>query len=344
MALGLLEDRLLAEQKWVIERLEREFNKFNEQLAQRDQTDLALPLAPILPQSMAAITQNFPTIGEFSRQKGEKIFHSEIYQRVGGARLAGLPRWLLEQVQNKTFGQSIYKLRRGNEPGEWRPRDMEFAWHRAADEILKEDGAHKWLDVPVRAFRMSERANRAFQGHIEGLITLRQILGISYRDLKKGRAVGSGCRGEFLGIVEACRQLAREQSDFCQWRHPLLRPVSTQAAVIQAVLVRREDWVRQTAFRNRIETLFEWTCRDLQHNHGHWIYQLELENAAKEFKPLFDFTDLFEATGNLGELTRQINYQDKKFEGVGPAALLDLTEFLIWCRDTRQSSTVACAA
>lgn len=221
---------------------------------------------------------------------------------------------------------------------------MEFAWHRAADEILKEEGSSKWLDLPVRAFRMSERANRAFQGHIEGLITLRQILGISYRDLKKGRAVGSGCRGDFLGIVEACMQLAREQSDFCQWRHPLLRPVSTQAAVIQAVLVRREDWVRQTAFRNRIETLFEWTCRDLQHNHGHWIYQHELERAAKEFKPLFDFTDLFDATGNLGELTRLINYQDKKFEGVGPAALLDLTEFLIWCRDTRQPSTVACAA
>ena len=56
MALGLLEDRLLAEQKWVIERLEREFNKFNEQLAQRDQVDLALPLAAILPQSMAAIS------------------------------------------------------------------------------------------------------------------------------------------------------------------------------------------------------------------------------------------------------------------------------------------------
>ncbi|MFO0316418.1 MAG: hypothetical protein ACK51R_04855, partial [Hyphomonadaceae bacterium] len=61
MALGLLEDRLLAEQKWVIERLEREFNKFNGQLALLDQADLALPLAPILPPSMAAIAQNFPT-------------------------------------------------------------------------------------------------------------------------------------------------------------------------------------------------------------------------------------------------------------------------------------------
>ncbi len=344
MALGLLEDRLLAEQKWVIERLEREFNKFNEQLAQRDQTDLALPLAPILPQSMAAITQNFPTIGEFAKQNGEEIFKSEIYQRVGGARLAGLPRWLLEQVQNKTFGQSIYKLRRGNEPGEWRPRDMDFAWHRAADEILKEEGSSKWLHLPVRAFRMSERANRAFQGHIEGLITLRQILGISYRDLKNGRAVGAGCRGEFLEVVQACREVSHQANDFCQWRHPLVRPVSTHVAVIQAVLMRREDWVRQTMFRNHIETLFEWTCRDLQHNHDHWIYQHELGSAAKEFKPLFDFSDLFEATGNLGELTRKSNYQDKQFEGVGPAALLDLTEFLIWCRDTRQPSTVACAA
>ncbi len=344
MALGLLEDLLLAEQKWVIERLRREVDQFSAKLAQLDRTELALPLAPILPQSMAVIGQDFPTIGEFSKQKGEEIFHSVIYQRLGGARLAGLPRWLLDQIQNKTFGQSIYKLRRGNEPGEWRPRDMEFAWHRACDEILKEDSASTWLDVPVRAFRMSERANRAFQGHIGGLISLRQILEIPYRALKSGRAVGSGCRGEFLGIVEACRQLAREQSDFCQWRHPLLRPVSTQAAVIQAVLVRREDWVRQTAFRNRIETLFEWTCRDIQHNHSHWIFQHDLEEAAKEFRPLFDFTELFKAMGNLGELTRRSGPQGHKFEGIGPAALLDLTEFLIWCRDMRQPSMVAHAA
>ena len=44
MALGLLEDSLLAEQKWVIERLKREFDHFNEKLAQLDQADLALPL------------------------------------------------------------------------------------------------------------------------------------------------------------------------------------------------------------------------------------------------------------------------------------------------------------
>lgn len=334
----------MAEQKWVIERLQREFNQFNKKLAQLDDAALALPLASILPQSMAVIGQDIPTIGEFSKQKGEEIFGSEIYQRVGGPRLAGLPRWLLEQVQNKTFGQSTYKLRRGNEPGEWRPRDIEFAWHRAADDLIKDHGSEKWLDLPVRAFRISERANRAFQGHIEGLISLRQILGISYRDLKKGRAVGAGCRGEVLEVMEACRQLAREQSDFCQWRHPLLRPVSTQAAVIQALLVRREDWVRQTGFRNRIEALFEWTCRDIQHNHGQWIFQHDLEEAAKEFKPLFDFTDLFQTMGNLGELTRRSGPQGQEFEGIGPAALVDLTEFLIWCRDMRQPSMVAHAA
>ena len=344
MALRLLGDLLLAEQKWVIERLRREFDHFSAKLTRLNPEDLALPLAPILPQSMAVIGQDFPTIEDLAKQKGEEIFHSEIYQRLGGARLAGLPRWLFEQVQNKTFGQSIYKLRRGNEPGEWRPRDMEFAWHRACDEILKEDSASTWLDVPVRAFRMSERANRAFQGHIEGVISLRQILEIPYRALKSGRAVGASCRGEFLEVVEACRQASREQDDFCQWRHPLVRPVSTHVAVIQSVLVRREDWVRQSAFRNRIETLFEWTCRDIRHNHGHWIFQHDLEEAAKEFRPLFDFTELFQAMGNLGELTRRNGPQGHEFEGIGPAALLDLTEFLIWCRDMRQPGMVAQAA